>query len=130
MKSKVFAFILTFVGFAASIGCPVWAASTQMAILRAQCGESVLERIGVTAAGTVVIGFIVAIVFWKYFSAFFREKLGSHRTALGFFLIGYGLIYAIKTFIGALEVIFLFGVIGAAVAVVCFYFADVLRGVK
>ena len=130
MKSKFFAGLLTVLGFLASIGFPVWATSTQIIILRSQCTESILERIGVTAAGAAIIGFIVVLVFWKYFSVFIREKLGAHRTAFGFFAIGWALIFVIKTFINALEMIFLFGAIGAAIAILCFYSSDVLKGVK
>ena len=130
MKNKLLAGLIRVIGFLFSIGLPVWAVSTHIAILRSQCGESVLERIGVTTSGAIVIGIIVALVFWKYFSVFLREKLGSHRTLFGFFVVGYVLIFAVKTFINALELIFLCGAVGAAIAIVCFYFADVIAGAK
>jgi hypothetical protein len=130
MKNKFFAGLLTVLGFVLAIGLPVYAASTQIVFLRSQCAESMLERVGVTASGAVVIGFIVMLVFWKYFAPIIRKKLGASRTTLGFFLVGYGLIFVIKTFIGALESIFLFGAIGGGLSVVCFYFSDILRGVK
>ena len=130
MKSKFFAGLLTVLGFLASIGFPVWAASTQIIILRSQCTESVLERIGVTASGATIICFIVVLVFWKYFSYSFKEKLRSHRTAFGIFLVGYFIFIAIKNLINTLEIIFLFGMIGSSIAMLCFYFADVLKGVK
>lgn len=109
---------------------PVYAASTQIVFLRSQCAESMLERVGVTASGVAVIGFIVILVFWKYFAPLIRKKFGTSRTAFGFFFIGWGLIFVIKTFIGALESIFLFGAIGGGLSMVCFYFSDILKGVK
>lgn len=127
MKSKIFAFLLKLTGFLASIGFPIWAASSQIAILRASCGDSILERIGITAGGAVIIVFIVGFTAWRYVSVWFREKLRSHRTLVGFFLIGYIMILCIRPLLGTLEVIFLGGTLGAAVAVVCYALADIIE---
>lgn len=127
MRRKIFAFFLRIIGFLSSIGFPIWATSTQIAILRASCGESTLERIGVTAAGAVVIVFIVGFTLWRYVSVWFREKLRSHRTLLGFFLVGYVLILCIRPVMDILEIVFLGGAIGAAIAVVCYVIADLLK---
>lgn len=127
MKNRIFALFFTVFGFLASIGFPVWAISKQIIILRANCSESVLDKLGVTLSGAVAIVCIVALVAWKYFSALFREKLRSHRTPLAFFVIGYLAVFIINHLADALELIFLFGVIGAAIAVVCYKISDCLK---
>lgn len=128
MKRWLLARFFTLLGFVASIGFPVWAVSTQIIILRANCGESVLDRLGVTLSGAVAIVCIVVLVAWKYFSALFRDKFRSHRTPLAFFTIGYLVVFVINYLADSLELIFLFGAIGAAVAAICYYVSDMLKG--
>ena len=128
MKSKIFALLLRIAGFLASIGFPIWATSTQVTILRSSCRESMLERIGITAGGAAIIVFIVGFTVWRYLSVWFREKLKSHRTLLGFSTIGYVMILCAKPLLSTLEVIFLGLVIGSAVAVICYAFADLMDG--
>ena len=127
MRNRIFALFFTLIGFASSIAFPVWAISKQIIILRANCGESVFDKLGVTLSGAVAIAWIVALVAWKYFSVLFREKLRSHRTPLAFFVIGYLAVFIINYLADALELIFLFGVIGAAIAVVCYKISDYLK---
>lgn len=127
MRNRIFAWLFIVVGFLASIGFPVWAVSKQIVILRANCGESVLDRIGVTLSGAVAVACIVGLVTWKYVSALFRDKLRSHRTPLAFFTIGYLVIFVINYLSDALGLIFLFGSIGATVAVICYRISDHLK---
>lgn len=127
MRNRIFALFFTLIGFASSIAFPVWAISKQIIILRSGCGESALDKLGVTLSGAVAICCIVALVAWKYFSVLFREKLRSHRTPLAFFVIGYLAVFIINYLADALELIFLFGVIGAAIAVVCYKISDYLK---
>lgn len=127
MRNRIFALFFTLLGFVSSIAFPVWAISKQIIILRANCGESALDKLGVTLSGAVAICCIVALVAWKYFSVLFREKLRSHRTPLAFFMIGYLAVFIINYLADALELIFLFGVIGAAIAVVCYKISDCLK---
>lgn len=128
MRNRIFALFFTLIGFTSSIFFPVWAVSKQIIILRANCGESVLDKLGVTLSGAVAIACIVGLVAWKYFSALFREKLRSHRTPLAFFVIGYLVVFVINYLADALELIFLFGSVGAAVAVICYDVSDMLKG--
>jgi DMSO/TMAO reductase YedYZ heme-binding membrane subunit len=130
MKRRGLSLLFTLIGFAASIGFPVWAVSTQITVLLKNCGESALDRLGVTLSGFVVIACIVGLVLWKYLSAVFREKLKSQRTALGFFCIGYAMVFIINYLSSALELIFLFGAIGAAIAAICFRISDHFKGGK
>lgn len=132
MKYKIWSLFFTLLGFTASLGVPVWAVSTQVAILAETCEASVLDQIGVAAGGAVIIAFIVVLTLWRYFSVLIRERLRPHRTLLGFFLIGYLVIVCIQYVIETLEVVFLGGTIGAAIAVVCFFISDQIKekGVK
>lgn len=127
MRNRIFAWLFTAFGFLASIVFPVWAVSTQIIILRANCGESVLDKLGVTLSGAVAIACIVGLVAWKYFSALFRDKFRSHRTPLAFFTIGYLVVFVINYLADSLELIFLFGVIGASIAVMCYRISDHLK---
>ena len=127
MKYKFFALIFTVTGFLASLILPIWAVSTQVMILRESGKSSVLETLGVTAGGIAIITFIVIFTVWRYFSVFIREKLKPQRTLIGFFGIGYLMILLIRRMMDALELIFLFGTIGATVAVICYFIADLLR---
>lgn len=128
MRNRIFALFFTLIGFTSSIFFPVWAVSTQVIILRANCGESVLDKLGVTLSGAVAIACIVVLVAWKYFSALFRDKFRSHRTPLAFFSIGYLVVFVINYLADSLELIFLFGTIGAAIAAICYYVSDMLKG--
>ena len=125
MKNKALSVLFTVLGFAFSLIPPIWAANTQIAFLRQK--ESLLEIVGITAGGAVVIGAVVIIVFWKYFSDFFKSRLRSNRTAFGFFLIGYLVIVSIGRLIETLELIFLFGMLGAAVSIVLFRISDYFK---
>lgn len=127
MRNRIFALFFTLLGFASSIAFPVWAISKQIIILRANCGESVLDKLGVTLSGAVAICCIVALVVWKYFSVLFREKLRSHRTPLAFSVIGYLVVFIIDYIADALALILLFMAIGAAIAVVCYKISDCLK---
>ena len=126
MKNKIFAKLLIALGLVVSIGAPVWATSTQIAVLKSQCGESMLDKIGVTLSGAVAIGCIVLIVVWKYISAVFREKLKGNRTPFIFMFIGFVVVSVIQMFAEALESILFWGAVGSLVAVICYYFADKL----
>ena len=130
MKRRALSLLFTLIGFVASIGFPVWATSTQITILLKNCGDSALDRIGITLSGFVVVSGIVGLVVWKYISALFREKLKSQRTALGFFCIGYAIVFIINYLSTALELILLYGVIGSAIAVICFRISDYYKGGK
>lgn len=127
MKRWLSAQFFTLLGFASAIGFPIWAVSTQITILLKNCDGSVFDRLGLTLSGAVAVACIVGLVLWKYFSALFREKLRSHRTALGFFSIGYCLIFIIHYLSSALELIFRFGAIGAAISAVCFEISDHIK---
>ena len=127
MKRWLLARFFTLLGFVAAIGFPVWAVSTEVTVLLKNCDGSALDRLGVTLSGFVAIASIVCLVLWKYLSALFREKLRSHRTALGFFCIGYFAVFIINYLASALELIFLFGAIGAAIGAICFRVSDHLK---
>ena len=122
MKNKLLSLLFTVLGFAFSLVPPIWAAGTQIAFLRQD--KTFLEIVGLTASGAVVIGFIALVVFWKYFSDFFKRRLRSGRTAFGFALIGYLIIIAIKSLFDTLELIFLFWIFGTAAAIVFFNISD------
>ena len=96
MKRWLFAKLFTLLGLLSAIGFPIWAVSTQITILLKNCGESALDRLGLTLSGAVAIASIVGLVLWKYLSALFRDKLRSHRTPLGFFCIGYLAVFIIN----------------------------------
>lgn len=125
MKNKFFGILFTVLGFILSVGFPVWALSSQVTLLRADCGISFSERLGLTFSGFTVILLIIFINFWKYFSVFIGQRLKSGRTPLAFFAIGYLVILAIGRLFSILEVIFLFGVIGSFSAVLCYKVADI-----
>ena len=127
MARRCLATLCSVVGFLSSLAFPIWAAATQMAILRVQCGNSALDRIGVTAGGAILIAFLVGLTVWRYLSARLREVLRPGRTLFGFFAVGYGLILAVRTMLSSLEVIFLGGLVGATVAMILYAVADHLR---
>ena len=127
MKYKLLSFLCTFLGFAFSIGCPIGAAMTQVVFLKSQAEVSVADKIGITASGVAIAIFVVAITLWKYISVLFREKMRSHRTLVGFWVVGYLLILCVKCLFDSLEVIFLGGAIGAVLAVVLFHLSDKCR---
>ena len=127
MARRCLAAVFGTVGFLSSLAFPIWAAASQMAILRAQCGDSLIERMGVTVSGAILIAFVVGLTVWRYVSARLREVLRPQRTLFGFFAVGYALILAVRTMISSLEVLFLGGLVGASVAVICYAVADRLR---
>lgn len=127
MKYKLWAGAFTVMGFVASLVFPVWAVLTQMAILREACNESILESFDLALGGVAVIVFIIALTVIRYVSAKFKEKFKPQRTLFSFFVVGYLMIIAIRYMIGALEVIFLGGAIGATIAVVCYFISDQLK---
>ena len=127
MKYKLWAAAFTILGFVASLGFPVWAVLSQMAILREACKESIFDRFDLTIGGIAVIVFIVALTIIRYISACFKEKFKPQRTLFSFFAIGYIMIIVIRHMIDALEIVFLGGLIGATIAVICFFIADQLK---
>lgn len=125
MKNKFFGILFTVLGFILSVGFPVWALSSQVTLLRADCGISFSERLGLTFSGFIVILLIIFLNFWKYFSSFLEKRLKSGRTPLAFFGVGYLVILAIGRLFSILEVIFLFGAIGSLSATLCYKVADI-----
>lgn len=124
MKNKFFSTLFTVLGFAASILPPLWAANKQITLLRNAEYRTLPEILGLTAGGAVIVAGLILVVFWKYFSDFFKRRLRSGRTAFGFFLIGYLIVLAINRLFSTLELIFLFGIGGCAVAIVLFKISD------
>ena len=127
MKKWLFARFFTLLGLVSSIAFPVWAVSKQIVILKANCGESVIDRLGLTLSGFVAIACIVVLVVWKYISALFRDKLRSHRTPLAFFTIGTLVVFVVYYLANALGSIFFWGAIGSTVAVICYRVSDHLK---
>ena len=127
MKYKLWAAAFTVLGFLASVGFPVWAVLSQMAILRTACETSVFEKFDLAIGGIAVIVFIVALTVIRYVSAIFKEKFRPQRTLFSFFVVGYVMIITIRYMIASLEIIFLGGSIGAMIAVVCYFIADQLK---
>lgn len=127
MARRCLAFGLRAVGFLSSVGFPLWAAASQVVLLRADCGARALDRLGVTAAGAVLVACLVGFTVWRLVATRLREVLRPRRTLFGFFAVGYGLILVLRSMLSSLEIIFLGGLVGTAVAVVCYALADRLR---
>lgn len=128
MRNKLLAKFFTIVGFLSSLVFPIWGVSMQVQLLRESGDGSMLETIGLTASGFVIVAFLVVLTIWRFFAERIRKKLKPQRTLIGFFGIGYMMLLAVKMMMDSLENIFLFGTIGAATAVVCYFIADLLRG--
>lgn len=124
MKNKFFFILFTCLGFLASVGFPVFALASQVTLLKADCGVSLSDRLGLTLSGFVAVLFIIFINVWKFAVSFIGARLKAHRTPLVFFTVGYLVTLAVARLFSALEVIFLFGIIGSLLAVVFYKFAD------